>query len=125
MTPRRSAAGLLAVAAGLLVLHGLQALLGHRLFVIGGPLAAGTMSVAVAALGLRSRVPRSTAVRVGCALFVLLVVPEWLEGELALGHDVDLFGHALPTAVAIGVALLAVVTVEALRTLRLLRDGFS
>jgi len=116
------------VTGGLVLLHAVQALVGHGAFVIAGPAVGGALTVAVWRLALRGRVAAPVATKLASALLVLLVLPEWLEGELVVGHEVTfstMLGHALPSTITVLLALLVLVASEARRTLALLRDAFG
>jgi hypothetical protein len=114
-----------AAVGGLMLMHAVQALVGHAAFALAGPAVGAVVTGAVWAYGLRGRVRPAVALRANPALFVLLVVPEWVEGEFALGHEPDLLGHALPATVTIGAALLVFGVLEGRRTYTLLRDAFG
>lgn len=121
--------GLLAIAlvgGALLWLHVAHALAGHLAFVRFGPPASALLALGCAwALLPGSWADTPTAwARTGLAaiLTLVLVVPEWIEGELSSGHGLRaeaLRDHGETVLVVSGVAAIALMGWEARRTLRL------
>ena len=124
---RRALIGFGVIAAALAWLHLAHELVGHPGFArFGAPLAA-TLAVGcswplVPGSWSASEV-RWRRVAVAAALVVLLVVPEWIEGELRSAHSISLAtlaDHGIATAGVLLVALAAVMVLEARRVARLL-----
>ena len=126
---RSIATALLLMGAAILWLHLVHVVAGHRWFAVYGPvlglaLAVGGALVAVPAHSVTP--PDSTRWRRAAAaatLLVLLVLPEWLEAELASGHGLDadtIADHGWSTVAALGTAMVLATVLEARRILRVL-----
>ena len=107
-------------AACLAGAHALQVVAGHKWFATHGFAVAAPVALAAAAWLALSRRERSLAaqvtdwVLVAASLFLLMLVPQWVEGELSAGHGLTLAvlrDCGLPTLVATGTALYAFVVV--------------
>ena len=119
--------GLMAVGGALMWLHVAHALVGHLTFVRVGPPAAAVRALGCAWALLpgdwNDAALRWSRTFLAGLLTVLLVVPEWIEGELSGGHGLRatvLRDHGEVVLAVLGVALLALMAWEARRTLRLL-----
>ena len=124
---RRALIGCGVIGGALVWLHLAHALAGHGAFVRFGPPLAAMLALGCS-WALVPRANGDAAVRwrrvgVASGLVGLLVVPEWIEGELRSGHGVSLAtigDHGTETAIVLGSALAAVMLLEARRVARLL-----
>jgi hypothetical protein len=115
--------GLAALCSVTLLLHAAHVIAGHAWFSVYGP---GVTLVLTGAIlrslgGVRGR----DAIGLFAALVGVLVVPEWLEGELAAGHALTwatLDSHGASTLSVLGLAFALVVAWETARVLSLLRS---
>lgn len=107
-------------AACLAGAHALQATAGHQWFVAHAFAVAAPVALAAGAWLALNRRERALGARladwvlVAASLFLLMLVPQWIEGELSVGHGLTLAvlrDCGLPTLVATGAALYAFVVV--------------
>jgi len=114
--------GLVALAGAVLALHVAHVIGGHRWFAAYGPVLGVLLTTAVM-IGMRNLHQRPS-LGMGAALLVILVVPEWLEGELTAGHSLEwttLESHGGATAAVLLLAGCAAMLWEAQRIINLLR----
>ena len=126
---RSIATAVLLMAAAILWLHLVHMLAGHRWFAVYGPACGLALAVggALVAVPAHSATPpdatRWRRVAAAATLLILLVLPEWLEGELASGHGLGagtIADHGWSTVAALGMAMLLAAVLEARRILRFL-----
>ena len=114
--------GLVALAGAVLALHVAHVIGGHRWFAVYSPVLGLLLTVAVM-IGMRN-LRRPPSIGMGAALLALLVVPEWLEGELTAGHSLEwttLESHGGVTVAVLLLAGCAAMLWEAQRIIDLLR----
>lgn len=110
--------GALALAGGALSLHVVHAVAGHLALTAFGPIVAALVALTIALLPYPGVRPVAR-VTLGCAVLLLLLGVEWIESELAAGHQLvqALAGHGVLVAAALGFATGLIVLVQAARAI--------
>lgn len=118
---RRALASLVGLVGCTVVLHAAHVAGGHAWFSAYGPvIAVALTAVVIIVLGARHD---SQGLGMFAALLAILVVPEWLEGELAAGHRLDwrtLETHGIATAGVLALSAGTAMLWEAARLLALI-----
>ena len=113
---------LLSLIGAVGLLHLVHLAGGHRWFSIFGPLVA--LAVTVVIVIWLWPVARGAGLGIWASLLTLLVLPEWIEGELAAGHALGwgtIETHGGPTLAVLSLAVGAGVLWEAARVMALIR----
>ena len=121
MPLRRALVPLIALVGCTVALHVAHVVTGHTWFSAYGPvIAVALATVVIIALGAPHG---SQGLAMFAALVAMLVVPEWLEGELAAGHRLDwttLDTHGIATAAVLALSAGTAMLWEAARLLSLI-----